>query len=76
MVSELQSEIPDNLSSYLQGGKTLQDFEDWFMPVLWDVAEGHDESSVRLAGAIGRLMAECSRGDRTEASLREELAKQ
>jgi len=74
MVSELQSEICDKLTRYLGGEVTLQDFEDWFFPVLWDLAEERDSESRRLAGSISNMMAEYSRGDRSEGSLRAGLA--
>ncbi len=74
MASEMELEIHRRLSQYLNGRATLQEFEDWFVPVLWDLAESRDEAARELAGDIHNLIAEASRGDRSPESLREELA--
>jgi hypothetical protein len=74
MVSELQSEICDKLTRYLGGETSLQDFEDWSFPVLWDLAEERDSESRRLAGSVSNMIAEYARGDRSEATLRAGLA--
>lgn len=75
MAHELLSEIHDNLSCYVDGKLSLHEFEDWFVPVLWDLAEGDDEESRRLAGTVSNLIAEYSDGLRSETSLRRELEK-
>ncbi|SPF43407.1 hypothetical protein SBA4_3030025 [Candidatus Sulfopaludibacter sp. SbA4] len=72
MSSEL--EIQRRLSQYLRGEKQLHEFEDWFVPVMWDLAESEDEPARELAGRISNLIAEFSRGDRTLESMRTELA--
>ena len=73
MESEIRSEIDDNLSRYLREEIPLQDFEDWFAPVLWEVADSHDEESRSLVGTISNRIAEYSAGYRSEESLRKEL---
>jgi len=74
MVRELQSEIQDNVSRYLKSEISLQNFEDWFVPAMWDLAEGEDNESRRLAGSVSNMIAEYSHGYRSEQSLREGLA--
>jgi hypothetical protein len=58
MVRELQSGIQEHVSRYLRGEISLQDFEDWFVPVMWDLAEGEDSEARRFAGSVGNLIAE------------------
>jgi hypothetical protein len=73
MASAIQSEIQARLAQYLDRKIELHEFEDWFVPVLWDIAESDDEDARALAGHIHNLLAEFSRGDRTSDSLQEEL---
>ena len=73
MASQTFFEIQQHLAEYLAGRTKLHEFEDWFVPVLWDLAEGPDASARELAGRIHILIAEASRGDRTAQSLRQEL---
>ena len=53
---------------YLSGG-SLADFENWFLPALWEVDE-EDENTRALAGTVHILISEFSRGDRTLEELR------
>ncbi|MGA2716902.1 MAG: hypothetical protein ABSG41_27765 [Bryobacteraceae bacterium] len=73
MVSELQAEIRDNISGYLSGCRSLADVENWLWPFLGDLADGDDDARC-AAGTIGSLISEYSYGDRTEDSMRSELA--
>lgn len=75
MLTQKELEINDQLLHYLNGQIKLHEFEDWFAPTLWHIDECHDKHTIELAGAIHILLAEFSCGDRTEASLREELAR-
>ena len=74
MPAQIVSEIQEHLSEYVSGRIELHEFEDWFVSVLWDLAEEPDDAASDLAGHIHNLIAETSRGDRTLDSLREELA--
>lgn len=73
MSLEIQVEIQRNLARYLEGCLKLNEFEDWFIPVLWGLRDEDDESR-RFAGRISNVIAETARGDRTVESLRKELA--
>lgn len=75
MASEIALEIQRHLSRYLDGEIQLHEFEDWFVPALWDIDECTEEGARELAGRIHILIAEFSRGDRTADSLREELGR-
>jgi hypothetical protein len=73
MASEIQSELQHNVARYLKGDLQLSEFEDWFLPVVWALNDSEDEPSRQLAGRIGNLIAETSRGDRTLESLHKEM---
>jgi hypothetical protein len=75
MRSPIVSEIHRRLTEFLSGKTEFHEFEDWFVPILWELADGTDETARQLVGQIHILIAEFSRGDRTADSLREELAK-
>jgi hypothetical protein len=68
-----RTEIQQHLAEYLDGNTKLHEFEDWFIPVLWDLAEDTDESARSFGGRVHILISEASRGDRSQDSLREEL---
>ncbi len=72
MSSELELEIQQHLMKYLSGSVSLAEFENWFVPMLWDI-DDTDERTRRLAGAVHILISEFSSGDRHEESLREGL---
>jgi len=72
MASELELEIQQHLMQYLSGG-LLAEFENWFLPALWEVDE-EDENTRALAGTVHILISEFSRGDRTLEELRAGLA--
>ncbi len=75
MASELELEIQQHLSSYLDGRLERYELEDWLIPTLWDLAESDDDAARELAGRIENLISENSRGDRSPESLREELTR-
>jgi hypothetical protein len=74
MISRYQSEASDKVSEYLRGPASLVDLENWIWTFLGDLEDSHDEEARNLAGTIGSLISEYSYGDRTEGSMREEMA--
>jgi len=58
---------------YLGGVESLADFENWFVPILWDI-DDEDELTREQAGNIHILLAELSRGDLTTDEFRSRLA--
>ncbi len=72
MSSEVEFEIQQHIMQYLSGSVSLAEFENWFVPMLWDI-DDNDEHTRGLAGAVHILISEFSRGDRNEESLREGL---
>jgi hypothetical protein len=73
MPSELEHAIQQHIIQYLDGVVSLAEFEEWFVPILWDI-DDEDPRVRELAGTIHILIAEFSRGDRTATDLREHLA--
>lgn len=75
MASELEVAIQQHLLEYLAGVTQLHEFEDWFVPISWELAESDDVAARELVGRIHNLIAETSRGDRSIESMHEELMK-
>jgi len=73
MASETQEEIQEHLSRYLKGEMTLHEFEDWFAPVLWDLADSDDEAAREIAGSVHVLISELSNGTLELPAFRERL---
>ena len=73
-MSELDLEIQRHIIQYLSGSVPLSEFENWFVPILWDL-DTESRSTQELAGAVHILLAEYSRGDRTLEAVRAGLAK-
>jgi len=73
MPSELELGIQQHVMQYLSGVVSLSDFENWFVPAMWEI-DDEDEYTRKLAGTVHILISEFSRGDRTLMSLREGLA--
>jgi hypothetical protein len=73
MPSEVELGIQQHLMQYLSGVVSLSDFENWFVPAMWEI-DDEDECTRKLAGTVHILISEFSRGDRTLKSLREGLA--
>lgn len=61
MASELDLEIRQHLMHYVSGRITLADFENWFIPVLWDI-DDQDGDTREMAGTVHLLISEFSRG--------------
>jgi hypothetical protein len=74
MISGYQSEAHGRVSGYLRGSASLADLESWIWSFLGDLEDSHDEDTRNLAGTIGSIISEYSYGDRTEESMRKELA--
>lgn len=73
MLSSLDSNIREKLSSYLTGEISLHEFEDWFFPETWEVDQIEDFSLIRLVYGIKLRLAEFSNGDWTEDELQDRL---
>ena len=73
MASEIVGQIREELRRYLAGGIKLYEFEDFFVPLLWDIDQYGDAVAIALAGSIHNLISEYSQHDRSLDSLREEL---
>ena len=74
MVSQTYEEIQENLARYLKGEIALHEFEDWFMPVLWDLATLEDDPAREIAGSAHILISELSDGTLELEAFRERLS--
>lgn len=57
-------EIREWLSKYIRGEVMLREFQEWFVPVTWEI---NDEDALELTKEIELLLAEFTNGHRTEA---------
>ena len=73
MASGTDLEIRDRLAQYLDGEISLRQFEDWFVPVAWNVARNANDGTVALVGEIELRLAEFANGHWTEPELRTKL---
>lgn len=69
----LASEIRQRLSRYLAQELSLTQFEEWFIPVAWEVSRSDEPDAVDLAGTIKLKLAEFTSGHWTEDELRGQL---
>lgn len=72
MLSELDLAIQQHLMRYLSGDTSLADFENWFVPLLWEIDE-EPEATRERAGNIHILLSELSNGDLTIADFNKRL---
>lgn len=63
----LAGDIRARAARYVSGLDTLENFEQWFGPVLADVDDRVDREAAYLAMAIEGLLSEMSDGVRSEA---------
>jgi hypothetical protein len=69
----LASLIESQLSSYVAGEISLNEFEDWFAGSTWDIRNREGEAARRLAYAIELRLAEHSAGHLTESEMKHEF---
>jgi hypothetical protein len=62
-------EIRAQLSRYLAGTRTLDEFEDWFIPATWSI-EREGGSGARLVSEIRSMLFRLSTGEASEADFR------
>jgi len=66
-------EIRNKLIEYLSSRKTLDDFQAWFIPEIWDIEREDDPELHNLVYSIELRLAEYSSGHLSEEELRQEL---
>jgi len=67
-------ELRDRLADLRDGRISLDQFEEWFGPFVWDIHKRADRETQDLAYRIGLKLAEYSSGDLEQRVLLEELA--
>jgi len=73
MFTELDPQISELIHRYLEGRVSLPVFEDSFLPCSWNIHQHGSPDTVEFVYEVELLLAELSRGDRTEEELRESL---
>jgi hypothetical protein len=73
MPSEIELAIQQHIMRYLADKESLAEFQNWFVPILWDI-DHEDAHTQELAGRVHLLISEVSRGDRSLQDLNRGLA--
>ena len=73
MLVDLEIQILDKLADYLVGEMSLRDFQNWFVPIAWDIEATGSPAARDLAYEIELHLAEYTSGHRTKKELREKL---
>jgi hypothetical protein len=60
MNPSINYEIRSKLGSYLLEKISLEDFKDWFVPVLWDIEYSNNQDAINMAYEIELRFAEYS----------------
>ncbi len=60
MNPSIHYEIRDKLGSYLLGEISLEDFKDWFVPVLWNIEYSNNQDAMNIAYEMELRLAEYS----------------
>ncbi len=63
-------EIRQRLARYIAGEISLDQFSDWFQPVMWDIENTGNSTAINLAYQVELCLAEASNGDWTETELK------
>ena len=74
MPTSLAAEIRRRLAQYLAGEISLETFDRWFVPATRDIDATNDPDASALTWEIYLLLAEYTRGDRSDDDLRAALA--
>ncbi len=70
MNPSLDNDIRERLASYLLGEGSLEDFKDWFVPVLLEVDNSHNQKAINMAYEIELRLAEYSNAYWSEDELK------
>lgn len=70
MPPQMDLEIRKELVRYLSGKISLQDFQTWFIPTIWNIDKTKNQTTEALAYEIMLRLAEFSNGDWTEDDLK------
>ena len=73
MATQIRLQLQQNVARYIGAEIALSDFESWFNPVLWSLADSGDELSREFAGLISNVISECSGQGLSEEILRSEM---
>jgi hypothetical protein len=66
--------ILEHVAGFLADSMTREEFEDWFLPVIWNLDQLNDPDAYALAGQITLALAEFDDGHLDGVELRARLA--
>jgi hypothetical protein len=70
----IASEIRSRLADWLAGNRSLDEFEDWFVPATWDAHKAGDSEAEALTDEIEIRLSEFTDGVLSLEDLRRELS--
>ena len=73
MLSTLNLRIREYLASYIAGRISFREFQNWFIPAVWNIDQKRDPEAEVLAYGIMLRLAEYLNGDWTEDELKFKL---
>jgi len=74
MAQQFENQIRDALGRVANNHLSLDDFQEWFVPVSWNIEGSGEPGAIELAHRIDALLAEASAAGWSESDLREELS--
>jgi len=74
MLSSIETQIRDNIRKVADDELSVHDFEQWFVPMSWNIENCGDPSAIAVVHKIDGILSESSSGNWSESDLRDELA--
>jgi hypothetical protein len=67
------AQIRSRLAAWIDGGISLSEFEDWFVPETWNIHQANDAEADDLVDEIELSLSEYSGGFLSQSQLKETL---
>jgi hypothetical protein len=71
----MESEIRSQLERYRDREISLEAFQDWFVPLSWDIEKVGEQTAIQLVHSIEGILGEASSANWDRSELREELTR-
>ena len=72
--SNIELEIRTKVACYLANEISLEEFFEWFVPIIWNIEKFQDKEALDLAYEIQLRLAEFSKGHWSEEELKSKLS--
>lgn len=76
MASSFERDLCDAVGAYLAGERSLQEFQEWFVPRAWDMDVADVSTAAEVASGLELLLAEFSSGHWSEEELKVKMTEQ